>query len=129
MIEKKTNIKNNLNILKPKSEDDIIRDLSKLSQEEKNQKLIDASFYGYLDIVKILIEAGADVNTKNFFGYTPLLWASIYNHKEVVNLLIEAGADINAKNNYGYTALIYASGNNNKDIIDLLKDMGLRNKI
>jgi len=107
---------NNLNILKPKSEEDIVRDLNKLTQEEKNRRLIETSIRGQLDLVKLLIKAGASVNVKNKYGYTALMYASINNHLDIVKLLIKAGADINIKNNFGFDAIFYA----NDKIKDLL---------
>jgi len=87
---------NNLNILKPKSKEDIIKGLNKLNQEEKNIKLIDISSYnGQRDIVKLLIKVGADVNAKDRYGYTALIYADTFYNKEVVELLIEARANRN----------------------------------
>jgi ankyrin repeat protein len=83
-------VKKNLNdILKPKLKEDIIKDLSNLSQEEKNIKLRIASYNGYLDLVKLLINNGADVNAKNNFGFTSLMLASVNDHMDIVNLLIK----------------------------------------
>ena len=48
------------NILRPKSREDIIRDLSKLKQDELDDKLIEASRNGQKDIVEMLLKAGAD---------------------------------------------------------------------
>jgi len=64
--------------------------------------LMKASINGCLEIVKILIQAGADVNAKNNCGQTALFCASA---PEVVKSLIQARADVNAKDSYGHTAL------------------------
>ena len=40
-------------------------------RQEKDSPLHSASFYGYSDCARLLLEAGADVNTKGFYG-TPL---------------------------------------------------------
>jgi len=119
---------NNLNILlRPKSDEDIIRGLSKLSQKEKNERLIDASRNGRLEVIKLLIKAGADVNVKDKYEeYTPLIWASINNYLDIVKMLLEADANINVKNKYGNTALTYAFIFHNKEVIDLLKSYGAK---
>ena len=52
---------------------------------------------GQMAVVKVLIEAGADVNfaSQNKAGETPLFIAAEYGHEAVVKALIEAGADVN----------------------------------
>jgi len=121
-------VKENIgNILRSKSEDDIIRDLSNLTQEEKDKKLLDSSTEGQLEIVRLLIKAGADVNAKNFYGSTPLIYASMNGNIDIVKMLIEVGADVNAKNKFGNTALMCAiRRNKNKEIINLLKRNGAK---
>ena len=49
------------------------------------------------DIVQILIDKGASINTKNEYGFTALMLASSNGHKDIVELLIDKGADIDAK--------------------------------
>jgi ankyrin repeat protein len=51
-----------------------------------------AAFKGHVDVVKLLIDAKADVNTKNNSGYTVLFAAAHYGHSDVVNMLKAAGA-------------------------------------
>ena len=61
--------------------------------------LMETSLYtacidGYLNIVKLFIESGADVNIKDKNGIT-LLHLSCYNgHLNIVKLLIENGANV-----------------------------------
>lgn len=60
-----------------------------------------------LEIAKLLIEGGADVNVRYKDGRTALLVAAANGQTEIVNLLIEKGADINAVDMAGNTAMIY----------------------
>jgi ankyrin repeat protein len=59
-------------------------------------------------IVKILLKAGANPNSADTFGNTPLMTAAGSGNELAVNELIAAGADVNAKNNDGETALFVA---------------------
>ena len=44
-------------------------------------------------VVKLLINAGADVNKKDFYGRTPLILAASKGQVDLVELLLDAGAD------------------------------------
>ena len=60
------------------------------------------------EVIRVLIEAGADVNERGAFECTPL-FSAIYNpNLEVMIALIEAGADVNARNAFGRTPLLEA---------------------
>src|SRR5262245_23383046 len=62
-----------------------------------------------LPALRTLLENGADVNSRDAKGNTPLILASLYATPECVALLIENGADVNAANKAGATALIRAA--------------------
>ena len=52
-----------------------------------------ASQNGHLEVVRLLIDAGADKDKARTDGATPLYIACQNGHLEVVRLLIDAGAD------------------------------------
>ena len=54
--------------------------------------LMAASEYGHTEIVKLLIEGGADINAQDEDSYTALRYAVREGHTEIVKLLYEAGA-------------------------------------
>ena len=64
-----------------------------------------------LKIVKMLIEAGCDVNcgsTGKNYGNTPLMIAAWHGRDDLVEALIEAGACLNQQDANGFTPLIKA---------------------
>jgi ankyrin repeat protein len=62
----------------------------------------------YRDAAKFLIEAGADINTRDMSGATPLIQAAGLGYQEMVSLLLERGADANARDDDQETALFKA---------------------
>ena len=74
--------------------------------------------------IKMMIEAGADVNPKDCDGML-LHFAITLNRKaEVISVLIDEGADINAKDNNGNTPLCLAVDYGLVQIVDLLVNAG-----
>lgn len=67
--------------------------------------LTDAVKRGDAVAVQALLANGADVNTKDSEGNTPLTKASWDAKDQLVELLLAHGADVNAKGAYGTTAL------------------------
>jgi ankyrin repeat protein len=61
------------------------------------------------DIVKILLNAQADINAKTIDGWTPLHLAVSSGNIDLVRLFVESGADINSVNRHGETPLHLAS--------------------
>ena len=72
-----------------------------------------ASEYGHTEIVKVLLEAGAEVNTPDtlydeddpYNDRTSLHYAAYFGHKNVAKLLIDNGADVNVKDTFNKTPL------------------------
>ena len=62
-----------------------------------DQRLISDSFYiacrnGHTEVARYLLDRGADVDFRGFFGGTALHWAGIHGHRETVEFLLAAGA-------------------------------------
>ena len=137
-------VKESLNILKAKSQDEILDSLKKSSKNPNdiliksvdkgflfgvkyalengaNVHTIDdyalrwASQNGHYDIVKLLLDYGADIHTDNDEA---LRWAAYEGHYDVIKLLLENGADIHAQND---AALRHAEYNGHTDVVELLK--------
>jgi ankyrin repeat protein len=97
--------------------------------DERNEHLqtpltVLGSQYGKVAIAKMLIKYGADLNSRDTFGWTPLHWAARYGHIDVVQLLIDSGADVDATQREGLTALHIASGWGCLEIVRSLLERG-----
>jgi ankyrin repeat protein len=79
-----------------------------------------ACWYNCVEVAKLLLTAGADINTRDSYGHTALDLACLYNCVEIAKLLISSGANINAKDSDGETALHYACRYNRVEITNLL---------
>ena len=86
--------------------------------------IIEAAENGNLEELKKLIKSGADVNAKNEYGNTALIYAAWNGHTDCLSALIVAGADVNAKNNDGYTALTLAARDGQTDCVAVLISAG-----
>ena len=78
----------------------------------------------HMDIVKFLVEKGADINVQDREGYTALIWAARYGHMDKVRYLVEREANVNVRNNFGYTALLWAAINGEMDKVKFLVEHG-----
>jgi len=78
-----------------------------------------------LDIIKLLVESGADVNAIDSLGFVALHISSSI-HLEITKYLIGAGADVNIQNNNGsgWTPLHYAAYWNEIRMMRLLIEAG-----
>ena len=80
-----------------------------------------ASANGYLAIVKVLIEAGSNVNqARTTDGGSPLLIAAENGKVDVVKVLIKAGGNVNQARTDGIMPLRAASRAGQTDIVRLL---------
>jgi ankyrin repeat protein len=81
--------------------------------------------WGELESVKILIDAGADVNAKGDNGAPPLFNAVIGGNPKVIELLVKSGANANLSNDDGRSVLEYAQNiNSSIGVLDILKKLG-----
>lgn len=95
--------------------------------EHGHQALMLAAHQGHVEIIKLLIDKGANINGKHkISGNTALIGAVFQGNKDIVKLLIEAKVDINLKNNDGKSALDMAKLQGNMEIINLLVVSGAK---
>src|SRR4051812_16195004 len=70
--------------------------------------LMYATAVGSEAMMRRLIDAGADVNAKNSFDATALLWCG--GSLARVKILVDHGADVNARSKQGHTPILVAAG-------------------
>ncbi|MBL7016002.1 MAG: ankyrin repeat domain-containing protein [Kiritimatiellales bacterium] len=89
-----------------------------------NSALMAAAFNGQVESMKVLIDAGADVNLRINQGVTPLM-AACGPYPAAVRLLLENGAEVNATDEIeSFTALMYAAVEGLSPIVDILLEYG-----
>jgi ankyrin repeat protein len=73
-----------------------------------------------LEIAKLLVESGADVNARNVYGRSVLSYQASYNLSEVISYLVSKGAD-----DKDYSALLYAIESGRAVIVQKLLSSGI----
>lgn len=87
--------------------------------------LYNACRSGWNDVIKLMLDRGADVDAVSY-GETPLLKVANkkVNDVSLARILIDNGADVDVKDAQGNTPLYHAVMNKNKAMITLLLDNG-----
>ena len=87
------------------------------SNLDENAPIYFASAYGSPEMLKYLIENGADANQSTKNGFTPLHAAVEFSDITNMNILIEHGANVNAKSIFGFTPLHRAATERGSDVV------------
>ena len=72
------------------------------------------------EVMQVLIDAGADIEVKNYDDRSPLLLASQCGNLRVVAMLVKAGADVCVTDNKGNTCLSLAAYNGHTETVRTL---------
>ncbi|MCX6558445.1 MAG: ankyrin repeat domain-containing protein, partial [Candidatus Aminicenantes bacterium] len=78
----------------------------------------------HFDLVKYLVERGADVNARDNGAMAPLHSVASRGHLDAAKLLLAAGARVDAETKGGWTALHLAAANGHTAMAALLLDKG-----
>uniref|UniRef100_A0A3Q2Z8J3 Protein phosphatase 1 regulatory subunit n=1 Tax=Hippocampus comes TaxID=109280 RepID=A0A3Q2Z8J3_HIPCM len=78
-----------------------------------------AAAKGYIEVLKVLLECGVDVDCQDVDGWSPLHAAAHWGQEEVCTLLADHMCDMNAVNNVGQTPLDVAD----EDLVDTLEEL------
>lgn len=73
------------------------------------QRLLIASQYGNLNMVKKLLDEGISVDTQGNEGVTALQYAAANGDNDMLQLLLSYGASVDLPNEYGWTPLMHAA--------------------
>lgn len=79
---------------------------------------------GNYSIVKLLLEHGAELESMDADGWTPLGYATSLHHHSIIKLLLEHGADIEGRTSDGRTALGCAAVCGHNLVAGLLLELG-----
>jgi hypothetical protein len=79
-----------------------------------------AALNGHVEITRLLLQNGAEVNAESNGGWTPLHWAASQGYIDILHLLVENGADLEAQSNNGGRALHFAAYNGHLPFIQEL---------
>jgi ankyrin repeat protein len=74
-------------------------------------------------MVRILLELGVNMETRDKYGKTALHWGALYENASNIRLLLEFGANILARDREGWTAHTYAVHGRHATTIQLLSGL------
>ncbi|EJD73951.1 KH domain-containing protein [Loa loa] len=97
-----------------------------ISTNNDRTPLMEACCAGHSDIVKHLLEHGADMNAVSATKNTPLIYASAAGNVECASLLLDYGCDITIRNDNGHCALMEAASSGYLDVVSLLVQHGFQ---
>lgn len=89
-----------------------------------DKELLAAVLAGDINLIRSLIEQGADVNVADKRGRTSLDWSAHKGRLDICELLLDNGADVNAMDDYDITPMHQAASYSRTETCKLLKEHG-----
>lgn len=100
------------------------RSLLELTASNGKSALMVAAKTGHLELARVLVQAGADVNETTETQGTPFMFAVLGGHEDLARWLLRQGADINTVGSNGWTALTIAAAKGNVHLLQWLIGQG-----
>lgn len=85
-----------------------------------------AAHEGRIEIMEMLLQAGADINGLNYDGNIPLFFASINRQLDAIDWMLAHGADPNIRFNSGRSVLSAVCMHGHHDVLRKLLDAGAK---
>lgn len=99
-------------------------DIEYRDQKRDASALMWAAHEGHVDVLQLLLDKGAKVNTRQQLGRSALWYAAQQGQLEAAKLLAEHGADLNVTSNEGVTAVMAAKQKGFTEIAEYLVKQG-----
>lgn len=114
------------------NKDVVVRLLEQLKKENVDPQTLGtavllAAKAGKVDMLEILANAGASLETRSADGYLPIHWTVKNGNYDAMMFLIGKGVDVNAKCSQGYSVLDWATNEGYTRLIKALKKAGAKN--
>ena len=86
--------------------------------------LHEAAYCGHTEVIKVLLDGGADPNMETGWGWTALIVAVQFRKENVIRILTSRGADPNKPNKRGVTPLLVAADWGRNHAVNVLLGVG-----
>jgi ankyrin repeat protein len=86
--------------------------------------ILEATANGHTDVIRLLLEKGANINNKGYKDQNSLFVASENGQEKAVQMLIEAGACVNDDDENGVTPIQIASQEGHRGVVEMLVKAG-----
>ena len=83
-----------------------------------------AFYRSFANTARLLLHRGADINTRDDLGETPLHRMVVLGRIDIIRVLLEGGADVRAEDKRGNTPFSLAKERGNDEIVKLLTEYG-----
>ena len=94
------------------------------TEDKERTPLALAAYRGHEVVVRLLLEKGANLESRGTNSRTPLAWAAYWGYDVVVGLLLEKGANLESQDTDSRTPLVLAACEGHDGVVGLLLEKG-----